>query len=66
MGRGITCVTNSREVDDGEIECHLSVKMTKEQMDTLTKICKIEKRPKSWVVRELLVKWMEGYPLDGK
>ena len=44
----------------------LSVKLTEEQRDFLVEVCEKEKRPKSWMIREVIDQWLEGYSENKK
>lgn len=44
-----------------KMEKKISVKLSENQKKRLDEICKIENRPTSWVVRDVLDKWMDKY-----
>jgi predicted DNA-binding protein len=47
-----------------KVTYQLSVKLTEEDRVNLEKICEIERRPKSWVVRDILQQYMKKYLED--
>lgn len=55
-----------RECYYGETSEKISVKLSENQKNRLDEICKIENRPMSWVVRDVLDKWMNEYKEDAE
>ena len=47
-----------------KVTYQLSVKLTEEDRVNLEKICEMERRPKSWVVRDILQRYIEDYLKD--
>ena len=50
--------------DSGKLTYQLNVKISEAMRDKIKEVSSIEKRPQSWVIRDLLDEWLDDYFRD--
>ena len=50
--------------NNGKLVYQLNVKLTEEMRDQIKQVVDIERRPQSWIIRDVLEKWLKDYFKD--